>query len=884
MAYTIFNTRNNELAVVEDGTIDNTTDLKLIGKNYAGYGEIQNENFVYLLENFAGANQPPRPIAGQLWFDTSDQKLKAYDGNNESVFVPLGNVHIGAKPSGAAITAANVNKGDLWWDDVTSQLYVHNGALAGDPFVLVGPSGSQSVKTIIEDAVVYDSLFAGQADPTPYQHKILKGFIDDVVVFTMSNDEFDLDDSNAISGFDRIKKGITLVNTENANNGVTTGNYSFHGNSSNALRLGGTLAAEFVQRTNPVFTTQVDINDNDGLQIGSNNEFLLKVSSNEPVIESTINGAAINLKVKDSGGSTLTPAQITATGILPSADASSGIFNLGSSTKRWNEIHAVNFKGIADKADQLLSNGTYRNADKANTVDTIVTRDSVGDIFGTSFRGTALYNSTNAADAVTARVTKADSVQVDGTSTYVNATTTSTADKLALRDSSGNLFANQFNGVATRAATVQVSTGVNQYEYRSASVANGASDVPDSVAIRDENGSLHANEFIGAMNGNASTADKWAAPITLTLDGDVSGSASFDGSTGVTLTVTSGSNSIALGTDTTGNYVQSIATKANQSDYINIFVDGTQDGAGGESSSVQIGLDADTANNGNTLVARDATGAFSAGNISVGTVDGSTITASTRLVGNVNQAGTTNSGWFSNLVVSGTFSATTDLSDVSGTIAIGSGGTGGTTATQARTNLDVYSKSETYTQAEVDSAISSGVGGVSTSSISNGTSSVSVANNADTTFTHAGVTIGAVTASGINLEGGFQFIGTATSAEYADLAEKYSTEEELTPGTVVCVGSNEDAEVEASSLGSIAIGVVSTDPAFKMNSKAEGQYIALKGRVPVRITGAVRKGQAVYVHNNGCASTLINGGSIVGIALETNSVEEEKLVECVLKV
>ena len=65
MAYTIFNTRNNELAVVEDGTIDNTTDLKLIGKNYAGYGEIQNENFVYLLENFAGANQPPRPIEGQ---------------------------------------------------------------------------------------------------------------------------------------------------------------------------------------------------------------------------------------------------------------------------------------------------------------------------------------------------------------------------------------------------------------------------------------------------------------------------------------------------------------------------------------------------------------------------------------------------------------------------------------------------------------------------------------------------------------------------------------------------------------------------------------------------------------------------------------------------
>jgi len=880
MAYTIFNTRNNELAVVEDGTIDNTTDLKLIGKNYAGYGEIQNENFVYLLENFAGANQPPRPIAGQLWFDTGDQKLKAYDGNNESVFVPLGNVHIGAKPSGAAITAANVNKGDLWWDDVTNQLYAHNGALAGDPFVLVGPSGDQSIKTIIEDATVYDSLFAGQADPTPYQHKILKGFINDVVVFTMSNDEFDLDDSNAISGFDRIKKGITLVNTENANNGVTTGNYGFHGSASNALQLGGTLAAEFVQRSNPTFITQVDIADNDGLLIGPNDEFLLKVSSNEPVIESTINGAAINLKVKDSGGSTLTPAQITATGILPSADASSGIFNLGSSTKRWNEVHSVNFKGIADKADQLLSNGTYKNADKANTVDTIVTRDSVGDIFGTSFRGTALYNSTNAADAVTARVTKADSVQVDGTSTYVNATTASTADKLALRDSSGNLFANQFNGVATRAATVQVSTGVNQYEYRSASVANGISDVPDSVAIRDENGSLHANEFIGAMNGNASTADKWAAPITLTLDGDVSGSASFDGSTGVILTVTSGSNSIALGTDTTGNYVQSIATKAGQSDYINIFVDGVQDGAGGESRSVQLGLDASSANANNTLVARDATGAFSAGSIS-----GGTITASTKFVGDINEANTTKDGFFDNLTVGGTLvAATLNLAGASGTLAIAQGGTAGTTAAAARTNLDVYSKAETYTQSQIDSAISSGIGGVSTSSISNGTSNVSVAAGANITFTHNSSLIGSVKSTGIELETGKKFIGTATEAEYADLAEKYSTAEEIPAGTAVAVGTDAtDAEVIPASASSFCIGVVSTDPALMMNSKAEGQYIGLKGRLPVRVKGPVAKGQAVYAMADG-VSTTIATTALVGIALETNSTEEEKLVECVLKV
>ena len=68
MAYTINKFDTSQLAVVEDGTIDQTTDIKLVGKNYAGYGEIQNENFVFLLENFAGANQPPKPVSGQVWF------------------------------------------------------------------------------------------------------------------------------------------------------------------------------------------------------------------------------------------------------------------------------------------------------------------------------------------------------------------------------------------------------------------------------------------------------------------------------------------------------------------------------------------------------------------------------------------------------------------------------------------------------------------------------------------------------------------------------------------------------------------------------------------------------------------------------------------------
>ena len=127
------------------------------------------------------------------------------------------------------------------------------------------------------------------------------------------------------------------------------------------------------------------------------------------------------------------------------------------------------------------------------------------------------------------------------------------------------------------------------------------------------------------------------------------------------------------------------------------------------------------------------------------------------------------------------------------------------------------------------------------------------------------------------------FQGTATKARYADLAEKYSTKEELAPGTAVAVCACEDHDVEPANASNHCIGVVSTDPAYMMNSEATGQYIGLKGRLPVRVKGAVKKGQAVYAMADGVCTTLATT-ALVGIALESNDSADEKLVECVLKV
>jgi hypothetical protein len=127
------------------------------------------------------------------------------------------------------------------------------------------------------------------------------------------------------------------------------------------------------------------------------------------------------------------------------------------------------------------------------------------------------------------------------------------------------------------------------------------------------------------------------------------------------------------------------------------------------------------------------------------------------------------------------------------------------------------------------------------------------------------------------------FNGRATSANYADLAEKYTTDIEHAEGTVMMIGSSDASETEACNSDGIPVGVVSLEPAYLMNAAAEGQALALKGRVPVRVVGAIMKGEAVYPAENGTASKH-STGPMVGIALESNSNEEEKLVECLLKV
>jgi len=127
------------------------------------------------------------------------------------------------------------------------------------------------------------------------------------------------------------------------------------------------------------------------------------------------------------------------------------------------------------------------------------------------------------------------------------------------------------------------------------------------------------------------------------------------------------------------------------------------------------------------------------------------------------------------------------------------------------------------------------------------------------------------------------FSGTATAARYADLAEKYAADGDIEPGTVVCFGGDAEVQVCDHDMDRKVAGVVSTDPAYMMNSDAEGVYVALTGRVPCKVVGPVRKGDMMVSAGNGAARAEENPvlGSVIGKALE-NFDGEEGVIEVVV--
>jgi len=373
MAYQIDRYNNTLLTVVDDGTIDQTTDLKFIGKNYSGYGELHNENFLFLLENFSGINEPARPLSGQVWFDLGSSKLKFYDG---AQWRSTG----GSETSGTQPTGLSV--GDFWWNSSSDQLYVYNGI----NFVLVGPQNVGNGVTQLQSIEVVDATGAVR--------NLISATVNDEVIFVINAaNNFTLGVSTPILGFDGIKRGVTLKWTRLADDGVTNsqqvaGNdFRYWGTASNAEKLGGISAENFATRDLASFDSLVEFPDA-GIAIGDSNDLQLNIENgNQGVIQNvTGQNSIIKIKVTNGAGAVTPTFTFGPTGMLPATD---NVFNLGSLTNRIQDVYAANFRGEAVNATNLRVGSNFRTASVTAIPNTIAVRDPSGNLSATLFQGTA---------------------------------------------------------------------------------------------------------------------------------------------------------------------------------------------------------------------------------------------------------------------------------------------------------------------------------------------------------------------------------------------------------------------------------------------------------------------------------------------------------------
>jgi hypothetical protein len=270
MAYQVNKTDGTIVATVADGQLDQlSTDLTLIGKNYSGFGEALNENFIKLLENFSSTTAPDHPIKGQVWFDSSENKLKVYNG---ITFIPVSSATISnTQPDTLSI-------GDLWFDNVGNQLYFFDGFTP----ILLGPlySSAQGLSGLKVDSIL-DTLNQTKVITYLYNNGILLGIF--------AKDSFT--PKVEIVGFSgSIQPGF---------NAGTLAGLKFNVTCTNSEQLGGAVATTYVRRdTSNAIDGQLRITTDLGVVVGSAGQLNLYVTAGDAYVSNASTDKNLILNVR----------------------------------------------------------------------------------------------------------------------------------------------------------------------------------------------------------------------------------------------------------------------------------------------------------------------------------------------------------------------------------------------------------------------------------------------------------------------------------------------------------------------------------------------------------------------------------------------------------
>ena len=281
--YTVQYSDGTKSITVYANTKDDSTSLSLIGRNYPGYGPAVAENFLHLLENFSNSTSPASAVIGQLWYDTSIDKLKLWDG---ITWKPTNGVHQGA------IAPENWQVGDIWVDTLSQILYIRNDIewiQVGPSFSSVSRTGPYPTKLLATNGNTYDVIFM---------------YINDYVIEIITSDSFT--PVQGIEGFDNLVAGVNV--TKKTFNGIKP---QVAGIAASAYALRQTSPAEETVSANNFIRNDINqrtagqliIGNDNGLLIGQTTAtFALQKQGFNATFINSIPGGAFSFKGVDTNG------------------------------------------------------------------------------------------------------------------------------------------------------------------------------------------------------------------------------------------------------------------------------------------------------------------------------------------------------------------------------------------------------------------------------------------------------------------------------------------------------------------------------------------------------------------------------------------------------
>ena len=399
MTYTIKKSDNTSFTITNGTTDTSHTSLVLVGKNYAGYGEFYNTNFVKLLENFAAIGAPSNPIRGQLWWDSAHNVLKVYTGTSWKIS-PGATVSDSATPP----TDLNITGGDLWYDSGSEQLKVWTGS----SWKLIGPVAPASVG----DTGAFGSIIA---DSSGGSHFVVQIKFSGVVYAIFSKDTF----SSSLAGFASVKAGLNfstivspaqVLNTQDVqatNNTLVqrTDTGGINAIAVNATSVGAasvaatTITGNIVVPSGGTFTATgyATYNGAEILTAGGGANFS---SINDTIIGNAIPSTATFLSALISGSGGLT---VAFGGINPSSNL---VANIGSTNSYFNQTYSNavtvlnSLNPTANVGASIGSTSKYFNQTYSNTV-TVINGVVTTANLGASIGSTGSYFNQTYSNAVT---------------------------------------------------------------------------------------------------------------------------------------------------------------------------------------------------------------------------------------------------------------------------------------------------------------------------------------------------------------------------------------------------------------------------------------------------------------------------------------------------